>query len=51
MDIEGIVKKLKKYDKAYHTMGKPLVSDDEYDLLKQNLEDIDPDNKYLTERI
>jgi NAD-dependent DNA ligase len=51
MDIEGIVKKLKKYDKAYHTMGKPLVSDDEYDLLKQNLEDIDPDNKYLTESI
>ena len=30
MDVQGIVKKLKKYDKAYHIIGNPLVSDDEY---------------------
>lgn len=51
MDVQCIVRKLKKYDKAYHIIGKPLVSDDEYDLLKKNLEDIDPDNKYLKESI
>lgn len=42
-----IVKLLEKYDKAYHTDGEPIVSDQEYDNLKEELQRLDPKNKYF----
>ena len=42
-----IVKLLEEYDKAYHTFGEPIVSDQEYDNLKDELQRLDPKNKYF----
>jgi len=45
--IREIVDKLKKYDDAYYNAGDSELSDEEYDLLKDNLRAIDPENEYL----
>lgn len=46
MNIEELVILLKKYNEAYRT-GESLVSDAEYDLLVEQLEQLDPDNEFL----
>lgn len=43
----SIVEKLLEYDRHYHTIGEPLVSDEEYDELKAQLYKIDPNNQYF----
>ena len=41
------IKLLKKYDKFYHDKDKPLVSDQEYDLLKNSIIDLEKKFKFL----
>ena len=43
----SIVEKLLEYDRHYHTIGEPLVSDEEYDELKAQLYKIEPNNQYF----
>lgn len=42
-----LVQLLIKYDHHYHTIGEPLISDDEYDKLKEQLYELDPKHKYF----
>jgi len=46
--IKELEYKIKKYNAAYRT-GDALISDSEYDLLIEELEEIDPDNELLNE--
>lgn len=46
MDIKELVTNLIKYDYHY-TLGNPLISDKEYDNLRDKLYELDPKNKYL----
>ncbi len=43
-----IVKKLVEASDAYYNTGVPIMSDDEYDSLRERLETMDPANPYLT---
>lgn len=45
--IETRVAELKKYDKAYYTTTKPLISDAKYDELRKELQRWDPSNIYF----
>lgn len=45
-NIEKLVGLLKKYNEAYRT-GESAISDSEYDLLVEQLEQLDPDNEFL----
>eukprot|EP00960_Hanusia_phi_P053861 762478-Hanusia_phi.AAC.12 len=47
MNKKETIAKLIKYDHHYHTLGTPLVSDAEYDALKDALRDADPKNSYF----
>ena len=47
MNKKELVELLLRYDHHYHTEGEPLVSDDEYDRIKDQLYDLDPKNKYF----
>jgi len=49
LDIKELVKILKKSDKAYHDIGKPIITDTQYDLLKERLKELSPDNDYFKE--
>lgn len=49
IDIDAIVNKLKIAASAYYNSGESLISDQEYDDLKKQLEQLDPDNEYLKE--
>jgi DNA ligase (NAD+) len=46
MDIEGLVQELEKYNRAYRS-GAPLISDDEYDQLVEQLRKYDPQHPFL----
>lgn len=46
MDV--IVSKLKEASNAYYNTGVPIMSDDEYDLLREQLEAMDPTHPFLT---
>ncbi|MEC7987118.1 MAG: helix-hairpin-helix domain-containing protein [Myxococcota bacterium] len=46
--IDALVRDLKKYNTAYRK-GEPLISDRKYDELIDTLEELDPDNTFLTE--
>lgn len=46
MDISELVAQLEKYNEAYRS-GHPLISDDEYDRLVEQLRAIDPHHSYL----
>ena len=48
MNVNEIIKKLKEYEIAYYE-GNPLVSDEEFDLLKDELRTLDPLNSYFDE--
>lgn len=48
MDIEKTVKQLQLFDEAYFE-GSPLVTDTQYDLLKESLRKESPDHPYLLE--
>ena len=46
IDIEALVTQLNRYNQAYRS-GDPLVSDDEYDRLVEQLRAVDPKHPYL----
>uniref|UniRef100_A0A6C0BAY9 DNA ligase (NAD(+)) n=1 Tax=viral metagenome TaxID=1070528 RepID=A0A6C0BAY9_9ZZZZ len=43
-----LVKKLEAASQAYYNTGVPIMSDDEYDMLREELEALDPANPFLT---
>ena len=43
-----LVKKLEAASQAYYNTGEPIMSDDEYDMLREELEALDPANLFLT---
>ena len=43
-----LVKKLEAASQAYYNTGEPIMSDDEYDMLREELEALDPANPFLT---
>lgn len=47
MSKRELVDRLIEYDHYYHTVGEPLVSDAEYDDLKDRLRELDPKNSYF----
>ena len=47
MNADQIVKKLKEAADAYYNTGTPILSDDEYDSLRDKLEAMDPSNPFL----
>ena len=47
-DVSEIVSKLKKADEEYYNKSKPSFSDAQYDKLKDQLRNADPDNPYLS---
>lgn len=44
--VDNLVKELKQYNEAYRA-GEPMISDTEYDLLIEQLEELDPNNPFL----
>lgn len=48
MSIQEIVRRLQTASDAYYNTGRPIMSDDEYDALREQLEDLDPQNAFLT---
>lgn len=46
--IQELVNKIKKANEAYR-LGKPLISDAQYDILVDELYQLDPDNDFFTE--
>jgi NAD-dependent DNA ligase len=44
--VENLVKQLTQYNEAYRS-GDPLVSDAEYDVLVEQLEELDPNNSFF----
>ena len=47
-DIDIIVKHLEKASEAYYN-GNPIVTDAEFDVLRDKLEELDPKNTFLSE--
>lgn len=47
MNADQIVKKLKEAADAYYNTGTPILSDDQYDALRDELEALDPSNPFL----
>ena len=45
-EIEKLVRQLERYNRAYR-LGEPLVSDQEYDRLTEELRALDPENQFL----
>jgi NAD-dependent DNA ligase len=46
--VQELVDKIKKANEAYR-LGKPLMSDTQYDILVDELYQLDPDNEYFTQ--
>lgn len=46
-NVSELVSRLKSADDAYYNSSEPLISDEEYDFLKDSLSQIDPENDYL----
>jgi len=47
MEAQTIVKQLKEAADAYYNTGTPILTDDQYDALRDRLESIDPSNPFL----
>ena len=47
MDVQKLVKQLKHANHIYRTTSTPVMSDEEYDILIEQLEEMDPDNVFL----
>jgi NAD-dependent DNA ligase len=48
MNVQDIIRRLREASDAYYNTGKPIMTDDEYDALREQLEQIDPENAFLT---
>ncbi len=48
MNVQDIVRRLREASDAYYNTGKPIMTDDLYDALREQLEDLDPENPFLT---
>lgn len=48
MSVQEIIRRLQMAADAYYNTGKSIMSDDEYDALREQLEDLDPENPFLT---
>lgn len=46
--IETLIKQLQHYSTCYYD-GNPIISDEEYDVLRQKLEELDPTNPYVSQ--
>jgi DNA ligase (NAD+) len=49
MDVQALVKQLTHANHIYRTTSTPIMSDEEYDILIEQLEEMDPDNDFLKE--
>jgi NAD-dependent DNA ligase len=49
MSVPALVKQLRAASAAYYNGGKPLLDDDAYDALVEQLRSLDPENPYLEE--
>jgi DNA ligase (NAD+) len=49
MNVQKLVKQLKHANHIYRTTSTPIMSDEEYDMLIEQLEEMDPDNIFLKE--
>ena len=47
VDIDDLVKILQKFNEAYHSTDKPLVTDQVYDMLYDILKERDPNNSFF----
>ena len=47
--LSQLVKLIKDANKQYYNYGNPIMTDEEYDILKDELEKRDPNNKLLTQ--
>ena len=45
--MDAIVKKLKTASDAYYNTGQPIMSDEEYDELRDKLEEMSPNHPFL----
>jgi len=46
-DYLKIIEKLKKYNQAYYEKDRPIISDQEYDILKKKIIDLENEHKFL----
>ena len=44
------IKKLRKFDKHYYDLSKPIVDDNEYDKLKKKISDLEKKNIFLKKK-
>jgi NAD-dependent DNA ligase len=49
MNVQEIVRRLREASDIYYNTGKPSMGDDAYDALREQLEDLDPENAFLKE--
>ncbi len=49
-DYLKIIEKLKKYNQAYYEKNSPIISDQQYDILKKKIIDLENEYKFLEDR-
>lgn len=49
MNVQDIVHRLREASASYYNTGKPSMTDEAYDALREQLEELDPENAFLKE--